>query len=191
MLAQSETGKTCGVARPLLASLLLLPPTEQLHTNAQPRPATSCRGDESQSENSPDIATAPHPRKSEEHPQSESDVQGLKKHFREFIVLLLDPKSLDVRMCLYKGREKRINFTFCVRKWPVWDPRFWPQKSPPRKSLCRSLVCVFSPGNEAHKLLSGGRNGRGLGGGQKVYIEKVYVLFPSAIVKLCVAWLRL
>ena len=35
------------------------------------------------------------------------------------------------------------------------------------------------PGNEAHKLFSGGPNWGVSGGGQKVYVEKVYVLFPS------------
>ena len=35
------------------------------------------------------------------------------------------------------------------------------------------------PGNEAHKLFSGGPKWGVLGGGQKVYVEKVYVLFPS------------
>ena len=35
------------------------------------------------------------------------------------------------------------------------------------------------PGNEAHKLFSGGPKSGVLGGGQKVYVEKVYVLFRS------------
>ena len=36
------------------------------------------------------------------------------------------------------------------------------------------------PGNEAHKLfLGGGPKSGGLGGGQKVYVEKVYVLFSG------------
>ena len=34
------------------------------------------------------------------------------------------------------------------------------------------------PGNEAHKLFFWGPNWGVLGGGQKVYVEKVYVLFP-------------
>ena len=33
------------------------------------------------------------------------------------------------------------------------------------------------PGHEARRLLSGGSKWGGLGGGQKVYVEKVYVLF--------------
>ena len=32
------------------------------------------------------------------------------------------------------------------------------------------------PGNEAHKLFSGGPKSGVLGGGQKAYVEKVYVL---------------
>ena len=35
------------------------------------------------------------------------------------------------------------------------------------------------PGNEAHKLFSGDPKRGVLGGGQKVYVEKVYVLFLS------------
>ena len=34
------------------------------------------------------------------------------------------------------------------------------------------------PGNEAHKLFSGGPKWGVLGGGQKVFVEKVDVLFP-------------
>ena len=35
------------------------------------------------------------------------------------------------------------------------------------------------PGNEAHQLFSGGPKWGVLGGGQKVYVEKVSVLFLS------------
>ena len=35
------------------------------------------------------------------------------------------------------------------------------------------------PGSEAHKLFPGGPKWGLLGGGRKVYVEKVYVLFPS------------
>ena len=35
------------------------------------------------------------------------------------------------------------------------------------------------PGNEAHKLFSGGPTWAVLGGGKKVYVEKVYVLLRS------------
>ena len=38
MLVQSETGKVCRVACPLLDPLLTLPPTEQLRTNTQAQP---------------------------------------------------------------------------------------------------------------------------------------------------------
>ena len=40
------------------------------------------------------------------------------------------------------------------------------------------------PGNEAHKLFSGGPKSGVLGGGKKVYVEKVYVLFRSPMEKL-------
>ena len=50
----------------------------------------------------------------------------------------------------------------------------------PRKSLCLCASFARSfPGNEAHKLFSGGPKWGVLGGGQKVYVEKVYVLFLS------------
>ena len=42
------------------------------------------------------------------------------------------------------------------------------------------FLCSF-PGNESHKLFSGVPQWDVLGGGQKVYVEKVYVLFPSPI----------
>ena len=39
------------------------------------------------------------------------------------------------------------------------------------------------PGNEAHKLFAGGPISAVSGGGQKVYVEKVYVpfLFPTSL----------
>ena len=40
------------------------------------------------------------------------------------------------------------------------------------------FLCPF-PGNEAHKLFSKGPKWGVLGGGQKVYVQKIYVLFPS------------
>ena len=49
-------------------------------------------------------------------------------------------------------------------------------KIPPKKFMWVPFLRPF-PGNEAHKLFSGVQNGGVLGGGQKVYVEKVYVLF--------------
>ena len=37
------------------------------------------------------------------------------------------------------------------------------------------------PGNEAHKLFLGAQTGAFWVGGQKVYVERVYVLFLSSI----------
>ena len=56
---------------------------------------------------------------------------------------------------------------------------FLPQ-TPPKKFMWVPFLCPF-PGNEAHKLFSGGPKWGVLGGGQKVYVEKVYVLFRSPI----------
>ena len=56
---------------------------------------------------------------------------------------------------------------------PPLDP-----KIPPKKFMWVPFWRPF-PGNEAHKLFSGGPKWGVLGGGQKVYAEKVYVLFLS------------
>ena len=66
-----------------------------------------------------------------------------------------------------------------ARKWPVWDPFLTP-KPPPKKFMWVPLLRSF-PGNEAHKLFSEGPRWGVLGGGQKAYVEKVHVLFPSLI----------
>ena len=59
---------------------------------------------------------------------------------------------------------------------PVWDPDFEP-KNPPEKVYVGPFFLRSFPGNEAHKLFSGGPKWRVLGGGQKVYVENIYVLF--------------
>ena len=63
-----------------------------------------------------------------------------------------------------------------ARLGPLFDPPNRPEKVYVYVPLLRSF-----PGNEAHKLFSGGPKWGVLGGGQKVYVEKVYVLFPSPI----------
>ena len=55
---------------------------------------------------------------------------------------------------------------------------FLTSKIRPKKFMWVPFLHSF-PGNEAHKLFSGGPEWGVLGGGQKVYVEKVYVLFPS------------
>ena len=55
---------------------------------------------------------------------------------------------------------------------------FLTPKIPPKKFMWVPFLRSF-PGNEAHKLFSGGPNWGVLGGGQKVYVEKVYMLFLS------------
>ena len=58
-------------------------------------------------------------------------------------------------------------------------PRFWPPKSPEKVYVCVPLLRSF-PGNEAFfNFFSGGPKSKVLGGGQKVYVEKVYVLILS------------
>ena len=60
-----------------------------------------------------------------------------------------------------------------------------PREFSKRELLTRgNVLCVGPfwrsfPGNEAHKLFSGGQNWGVLAGGQKVYVENIYVLFPS------------
>ena len=57
-------------------------------------------------------------------------------------------------------------------------PPFWPPRSPEKVYVYVPLLRSF-PGNEAHKLFSGGPKWGVLGGDRKVYVEKVYVLFLS------------
>ena len=51
-------------------------------------------------------------------------------------------------------------------------------KIPPKKFMWVPFLRSFT-GNEAHKLVCGGRKWEVFGGGQKAYVENVYVLFPS------------
>ena len=60
---------------------------------------------------------------------------------------------------------------------PFGTPFLTP-KIPPKKFMWVPFLRPF-PGNEAHKLFSGGPKWGVLGGGQKVYVEKVYVPFRS------------
>ena len=92
MLAQGETGKACGIAHPLLVPSLLLPPTEQLHTNAQPRHATSCRGDDLHCKNSPEASVALCLRISKEHPPTGKNARGETKEHLAYVILPPFPK---------------------------------------------------------------------------------------------------
>ena len=40
-------------------------------------------------------------------------------------------------------RAGKINYTFCGPKWPVWDPRFWPQNCPEKVYV--GPLCAFFP----------------------------------------------
>ena len=57
-------------------------------------------------------------------------------------------------------------------------PPFGPKNLPEKVYVYVPLLRPF-PGNEAHKLFSGGQKWGVLDGGQKVYVENVYVLFRS------------
>ena len=59
-------------------------------------------------------------------------------------------------------------------------PRFWPPKSP-RKSLCGSPLRVLSQEMRHINFFTGGPIWGVLGGAQKIYVEKVYVLFHPLI----------
>ena len=63
-----------------------------------------------------------------------------------------------------------------AEKWPVWDPVLDPE-NPPEKSLWGSLFCGLSQEMRDINSILGAQNWGVLGGGQKVYVEKVYVLF--------------
>ena len=60
---------------------------------------------------------------------------------------------------------------FCGPKWPVWDPLFDPK--PLEKVYVGPFLGPF-PGNEAH-IFSGDPKWGVLGGGQKVYVEKLTI----------------
>ena len=55
---------------------------------------------------------------------------------------------------------------------------FLAPKIPPKKFMWAPFLRPF-PGNEAHKLFSGGPNWGVLGGGPKVYVEQMYVLLKK------------
>ena len=76
----------------------------------------------------------------------------------------------------YKGRKKNNKLNFPWPKMARLGPPFWPQNPPPKK-LCGSLVCILSQEMRHINFLLGGPKRAVLGGGQKVYVEKVDVLF--------------
>ena len=63
-----------------------------------------------------------------------------------------------------------------ARLGPLLTPKF-----PPKKFMWVPFLRPF-PGTEVHKLFSGGGQMGCFGWGQKVYVEKVYVLFRSPII---------
>ena len=82
-------------------------------------------------------------------------------------------------------RQEKNKLNFLWPKMARLGPRFGPPKSPEKVYVYVPLLRSF-PANEAHKLFSGGPKSGVLGGGQKVYVEKVYVLFPSLNATRCV-----
>ena len=77
---------------------------------------------------------------------------------------------------LNKGRKRNHKQNFLWPKMATLAPCFWPQKSPRKKIMWVPFLRPF-PGNEAHKLFSGGPNSAVLGGGPKSLFKKMYVLF--------------
>ena len=66
-----------------------------------------------------------------------------------------------------------------VENGPFGTP-FFDSKVPPKKVCVGPFLRPF-PRNEAHPLVCGGPKWGVLGGGQKLYVEKVYVLFLCSI----------
>ena len=62
---------------------------------------------------------------------------------------------------------------------PFLTPRI-----PPKKFMWVPFLCSFPKKIRHMNFFLGAQNGGFWGGGQKVYVEKVYVLFPSPIVGL-------
>ena len=96
------------------------------------------------------------------------------------LCLCVLPHHANVWVCKHaiKDRIKNNKLNFLWPKMARLGPPFWPQKSP-RQSLCGSLFCVLSQEMRHINFFSGGPKWGVWGGGQKVYVEKVYVLFRS------------
>ena len=58
----------------------------------------------------------------------------------------------------FKGRKNNKLYTFCGRKWPVWDSLFDPPKSP-RKSSCGSFFGVLSQETRHINFFLGAQSG--------------------------------
>ena len=63
-------------------------------------------------------------------------------------------------------------------------PHFWPPQIPPKNFMWVPFLRSF-PGNDSHKLFSGGPKGGVLDGGQKAYVDKVYTLRPWLQCAIC------
>ena len=73
--------------------------------------------------------------------------------------------------------QKQETKLFVAQHGPFGTPFLTP-KIPPQQVYVGPFLRSF-PGNEAHKHFSGGPKWGILGGGQKVYVENIYVLCPS------------
>ena len=96
---------------------------------------------------------------------------GVKEH------LTMNTGLPSLSLSARAGKNNELNF-----QWPKMarlGPRFGPQiwKIPPKKFMWVPFLRPF-PGNEAHNIFRGGPKCDVLGGGQKVYVEKVYVGKP-------------
>ena len=80
-----------------------------------------------------------------------------------------------------KGRKKNNKLNFLWPKMARLGPQLWPPKSPRKKFMW--VFCLRSfPGNEAHKLFSGGPKSGVLVGGQKVML-KTFMCFLCPLPK--------
>ena len=112
------------------------------------------------------------------------ETQGIKLFWRDIPGFCRDipevPEKLEKKMFGFNSRPLNTKLNFLWPKMARLGPPSWPPKFRLKKFTWVPFFSPF-PGNEAHKLFSGGPKWGVLGGGQKVYVEKVYVLFPSPI----------
>ena len=75
--------------------------------------------------------------------------------------------------CKARKKDNKLNFS-----WPKMahlGPPFRPPRNSPEKSLCGSLCCVLSQELRHMNFFLGFQTGAFWAGGQKVYVEKVYL----------------
>ena len=89
------------------------------------------------------------------------------------ILALVDQNLPHKKKSSRAGKNNKLSFLW--PKWPFGTPFLI--QNPPERIYVGPFLRSF-PGNEEHNFLGGPKWGV-LGGGQKVYVVKVYVLFRS------------